>query len=91
MSSSSSWDANTESQDELLINIPLMEMKRANKAAINALGEKWSPSHDKYAARWLFKKGVISDFEREQLFDNIAEKVQRIKKLNPAHGRWRVW
>ena len=73
------------------INIPLWQMKRANKAAIEYLGEKWSPSHDKFAVRWLFKRGVISDFEKEQLFEKIADKNARIKRMNPNHGRWRVW
>ena len=50
------------------INIPLWQMKRANKAAIERLGERWSPAHDKFAARWLFKRGVISDFEKEAAF-----------------------
>lgn len=91
MSSSFNWDADTESQDEMQINIPLWEMKRANKAAIERLGERWSPAHDKFAARWLFKRGVISDFEKERLFDKIADKVARIKKMDPNHGRWRLY
>lgn len=91
MSSSFNWDADTQSQDEPLINIPLFQMKRANQAAIDSLGRNWSISHDKYAARWLFKKGVISDFEKEQLYQKIADKKARIRKLQPNSGGWRVW
>ena len=80
-----------DEQNEAMINIPFFQMKRANKAALNLLGQKWSPAHDKFAIRWLFKQGVISDFQREQLFENIAEKVARIRKLDPNHGRWRVY
>lgn len=74
-----------------MINIPFMQMKRANKAAINALGKSWTTAHDKFAARWLFKQGFISDFQREQLFENIAEKVARIRQLKPNYGRFRLY
>ena len=88
MSSSFDWDANTPSQEEQPINIDLMQMKRANKAALDHLGQKWSPSHDRFAIRWLFKRGVISDFEKEILLEKVANKVHRIKKLKPDFGRF---
>ena len=78
-------------QEEKSINIDLMQMKRANKAALDHLGQKWSPSHDRFAIRWLFKRGVISDFEKEILLEKVADKVHRIKKLKPDFGRFRVW
>ena len=88
---SSDWGANTQSQEEKSINIDLMQMKRANKAALDHLGQKWSPSYDRFAIRWLFKRGVISDFEKEILLEKVAEKVHRIKKLKPDFGCFRVW
>ena len=91
MSWLSDSDVSTSSQEEKSINIDLMQMKRANKAALAHLGQKWSPSHDRYAIRWLFKRGVISDFEKEVLLEKVAEKIHRIKKLNPEFGRFRVW
>ena len=74
-----------------LINIPWMPHQRANKAAIDRLGERWTATHDRFVARWLFKRGHISDFEREQIYENIAEKVARTKRMDPSHGRWRVY
>lgn len=91
MSSSFNSVADTEYPDEIQINIPLMQLKRANQAAIDYLGSSWSPSHDKFAARWLFKRGIINDFQKEQLYAKIAEKVARIKKMNPNQGGWRIW
>jgi hypothetical protein len=94
MSSSFNWAANTESLDEQhepIINIPFMQLKRANKTAIDYLGQKWSPAHDKFAVRWLFRRGIISDFEKELLLEKVAEKMSRIKKMSPHQGRWRVW
>ena len=74
-----------------LINIPWMAHQRANKAALDRLGDKWTASHDRFVARWLFKRGHISDFEREQIYENIAEKVARTKKRFPNYGRFRLW
>ena len=80
-----------DENDQPLINIPWMAHQQANKAAIDRLGATWSATHDRFVARWLFKRGHISDFEREQIFENIAEKVARTKKKFPNYGRFRLW
>ena len=80
-----------DENDQPLINIPLMAHKRANREALERLGATWTATHDRFVARWLFKNGHISDFERERLMENIAEKVARTKKKFPDYGRWRVW
>lgn len=81
----------SEDDGEQLVNIPLMAMKRANRSAMDHLGQKWSTSHDRYSIRWLFKNGHITDFEKELLLDKVADKVHRIRKMDPGHGGWRVW
>ena len=53
MDALSDWDANTPYQEEKPINIDFLKMKRANKAALDHLGQKSSPSHDRFAIRSL--------------------------------------
>lgn len=77
--------------DQPLINISFTAHQRAKKTAIERLGRRWTPSHDRFCARWLFKRGYISDFEREQLYEQVADKVHRIRTRDPDFGRFRLW
>ena len=84
-----SIDLNPDSDEP--INIGFFAHRRAIHAAERGLGGSWGPSHDRFVVKRLFKAGEITEYQKQILFDNIAEKVKRTRRGNPAFGRYRVW
>ena len=73
------------------INIPLMTMKRLQRRAVDHLGNKWGPAHDRFVINRLFRESVITDYERGVLLQKVKDKVKKTKTRYPDYGRFRLW
>ena len=78
-------------QDEEAINIGFFAHKRAQRAAMAHLGQTWTPAHDKFVVRKLFRDGEISDYQKSILLERIHDKTMAARANNPSLGRYRLW
>ena len=81
-----------EYADEPEINIPFMLHQRLKREAIDRLGGAyWTPSHDRYVIRRLFKEGVISEDARLHLLEKVSQSLERRRQRDPHAGKFRLW
>ena len=74
------------------INIPFMLHQRLKREAIDALGgSHWTPSHDRYVIRKLFRQGVISEEARLHLLEKVSRSVEKRRQWDPDAGKFRLW
>ena len=77
--------------DEEQIDIPFMVHCRLKRQALDRFGQSWTPAHDRHVANQLFKQGVISDSQRQQLLDKIHHNIRAARERNPGFNRFRLW
>ena len=79
-----------ETEEE--INIPFMTHQRLKREALERYGHnQWTPTHDRYVIRTLFKRGIISDTARCLLLERVSAQVERRRQWDPDHGKFRLW
>ena len=70
----------------MMDQVPWILNKRAERETTKRLGQGWSPAHDRYAARLLFKWEAIDAEELDKLLKRTSRRKPR-QSTSPEEAR----